>query len=49
MSENEQDNGKGRYVNLEIHFRNSFKVMTCGRRWTNEEIIKSVSKQMNIT
>ena len=46
---NEEDESMGRYVNLEIHFRNSFKMMTCGRRWSNEEIIKNVSKQLNDT
>lgn len=45
----EEDEAMGRYVNLEVHFRNSFKMMTCGRRWSNEDIIKNVSKQLNVT
>lgn len=46
--EPEEDESLGRYVNLEVHFRNSYKIMTCGRRWTPLEIIQNVSKQMNV-
>lgn len=46
--EEEDDESKGRYVNLEVHFKNSYKMITCGRRWTPEEIVRNVSKQLNV-
>jgi len=38
----------GSFVNLEVHFRGNWKVLTCSTKWNNTEILDHITKEFNV-
>ena len=39
---------RSKYVNLEVHFKGSWKIFTCERYWSKSQVLNSVCQQLSI-
>lgn len=38
----------GTFVNLEIHFKGSFKLMTCNREWSPQQALACIAQEFKV-